>query len=209
MATGPLTLQEINAFDQDMFVERLGELFEGSPWIVVETWHNHPFISIDHLYTTLCTVMYNAPVERQIVLLKSHPDLVGRAALAGTLSLASTHEQASAGLDDLSPEEIATFTRYNQTYRDRYGFPFVICARENKKEAILAGLESRMRHSREQEIAIALGEVAKICKLRLDDLLRAPEPTDLPANELTTLAVSSFQYLSSGSTCVSVRPLTP
>ncbi len=176
MATGPLTLQEINAFDQDTFVARLGQLFEGSPWIVVETWNSHPFVSIDHLYSTLCTVMYNAPIERQIVLLMSHPDLVGRAALAGTLSPASTHEQAAAGLDDLSLEEIALFIRYNQMYRDRYGFPFVICARENKKESILAGFETRLRHSREQEVEIALGEVAKICKLRLDDLLHTAVP---------------------------------
>jgi OHCU decarboxylase len=176
MATGPLTLQEINAFDQDTFVEKLGPLFEGTPWIVAETWSRHPFPSIDHLYSVLCEVMYTAPIERQIVLLKSHPDLVGRAALAGTLSPASTNEQTSAGLDGLSLEEIALFTRYNQAYRDRYGFPFVICARENKKESILAGFETRLCHSREQEIEIALGEVAKICKLRLDDQVRVPEP---------------------------------
>jgi len=173
MATVPLTLQEINAFDKDTFIARLGQLFEGSPWIVTEAWGTHPFASLDHLYSTLCTVMYNAPIERQVLLLKSHPDLVGRAALAGTLSPASTHEQAAAGLDDLSSEEIALFTRYNQMYHDRYGFPFVICARENKKDSILAGFETRLRNSREQEIEIALAEVAKICKLRLDDLVSA------------------------------------
>src|SRR5207245_4434389 len=117
-----------------------------------------------------CNIMYTAPVEQQVALLQAHPDLVGRAALAGRLSPESTGEQAAAGLDHLSPEEIATFTRLNSAYRDRFGFPFVICARENKKDSILAGFATRLRNSREQEIEIALGEVAKICYLRLSDL---------------------------------------
>lgn len=175
MATGPLTLQEINSFDLDTFAERLGPLFEGPPWIVIEAWRARPFVSVDHLYSSLCVVMYKAPLEQQIFLLRSHPDLVGRAALAGTLSAASTGEQASAGLDSLSPEEIAAFTRYNQEYRERFGFPFVICARENKKESILAGFEIRLHNTREQEIETALGEVAKICLLRLRDLVGAPD----------------------------------
>ncbi|GAC1630759.1 MAG: 2-oxo-4-hydroxy-4-carboxy-5-ureidoimidazoline decarboxylase [Ktedonobacteraceae bacterium] len=175
MATGLLTLQEINSSNLDTFVERLGPLFEGPPWIVIEAWRDRPFVSVDHLYRVLCAVMYKAPLEQQIALLRSHPDLVGRAALAGTLSPASTGEQAAAGLDQLSPDEIATFTRYNQEYRERFGFPFVICARENKKDSIMAGFATRLRNTREQEIEIALGEVAKICLLRLHDLLATSE----------------------------------
>ena len=170
-----LTLQEVNTLDQDSFTTALAPLFEGPPWIVAQAWHARPFHSLKQLHDALCTVMYNAPVEQQIALLQSHPDLVGRAALAGTLSPESTGEQASAGLNRLSPEEIATFTRFNQEYRARFGFPFVICARENKKESILAGFATRLQHSREQEIAIALGEVAKICSFRLHDLLREDE----------------------------------
>src|SRR5579884_1379611 len=119
--------------------------------------------------------MYQASPDKQVALLRSHPDLVGRAALEGKLSSASTHEQAAAGLDQLSAEEIATFTQLNQTYRDRFGFPFVICARENKKESILAGFATRLRNSRDQEIIFALQEVAKICALRLQDLVNEEE----------------------------------
>ena len=163
-------LQEINALDQDDFVKKLSVLFEGPPWIVVLAWHARPFTSLVHLHQVLCAVMYKAPVEQQVELLQAHPDLVGRAALAGTLTPASTNEQAAAGLDRLSPEEIATFSRLNQAYRDRFSFPFVICARENKKDSILEGFDARLQNSREQEIEIALGEVAKICYLRLSEL---------------------------------------
>jgi OHCU decarboxylase len=173
MANGQITLQKINTLDPSHFIQALASLFEGPPWIVAEAWHKRPFASQDHLYQTLCTIMYEAPVEKQVELLQAHPDLVGRAALAGTLSPSSTDEQAAAGLDHLSPEEIATFTRLNAAYSERFGFPFVICARENKKESILAGFAERLQHSYEQEISIALAEVAKICSLRLYDLVQA------------------------------------
>jgi 2-oxo-4-hydroxy-4-carboxy-5-ureidoimidazoline decarboxylase len=171
MATQKIILQEINALDKGAFVQELSGLFEGPPWIVASAWSARPFQSVDQLYQTLCSIMYQPPVEQQVALLCAHPDLVGQAALAGTLSPASTGEQAAAGLDRLTPEEIANFQRYNQAYRARFGFPFVICARENKKASILAGFVTRLQHTREQEITIALGEVAKICALRLQDLV--------------------------------------
>ena len=169
MGRTPVRLQEINAFDHETFVATLGFLFEGSPWIAARAWHDRPFQSLDHLHGSLCRVMYDAPVDRQVALIRAHPDLVGRAALAGTLTPESSGEQAAAGLDRLSPGEVATFTRLNQAYRDKFGFPFVICARENKKESILAGFHARLPHSRDQEIEIALAEIAKIAWLRLRD----------------------------------------
>lgn len=168
-----LTLDQVNALDREGFVAALGGLFEGPPWIVEEAWAARPFASRDGLYDALCRVMFDAPVEQQVALIRAHPDLVGRAALAGTLSPASTAEQAAAGLDRLTPHQIATFTRLNAEYQQRFGFPFVICARENKTQSILTGFGERMGHSREEEIATALDEVAKICRLRLMDTVAA------------------------------------
>ena len=169
MTRVPLTLHEVNACDQEQFVASLGFLFEGSPWIAAAAWDSRPFSGLDDLHRKLCDAMYSAPPAQKAALIRAHPDLVGRAALAGTLTPESTREQASAGLDRLSPDEIATFTRLNQAYRERFDFPFVICARENKKDSILAGFDARLHNSREQEIATALGEIAKIALLRLRD----------------------------------------
>lgn len=175
MPTPTLTLAELNAMDRDAFTAALAGLFEGPPWIVVEAWDARPFASRRALHAALLHVMEAAPQERKVALIRAHPDLVGRAALAGTLSPASTAEQATAGLDRLSPDEIAAFQRLNAEYQARFGFPFVICARENKKESILAGFEARMKHSREQEVATALAEIAKICWLRLCDTVAPAE----------------------------------
>jgi len=175
MSIRQITLREINTFDQEQFVAALDVLFEGPPWIVTQSWYSRPFGSLAQLYQTLCDVMYNASIEQQVALLQAHPDLVGRAALAGTLTPESTNEQASAGLDRLSPAEITTFAHLNQTYHDRFGFPFVICVRENKKASILASFSSRLQHSRPQEIEAALAEVARICFFRLHDLVAQEE----------------------------------
>jgi 2-oxo-4-hydroxy-4-carboxy-5-ureidoimidazoline decarboxylase len=169
MTTTPMTLAAVNALDQAGFEAALGFLFEGSPWIAAATWPARPFASLDQLHGALCATLERAPIERKIALIQAHPDLAGRAAIAGALTPESTREQASAGLNRLTPEQFATFTQLNQAYRDRFGFPFVICVREHNQESILAGFVARLEHAREQEVATALGEIAKIARLRLLD----------------------------------------
>ena len=173
--TTKISLERLNTLDQSDFAAVLGGIFEGPPWIVSKAWQSRPFSDVDALYSALCQVMYAAAIERKVALIQAHPDLVGRAARTGTLGPASTAEQAAAGLNDLTAGEIATFERLNAEYQQRFGFPFVICARENKKDSILAGFAARMRNMREQEIATALDEIAKICRLRLLDTIQADE----------------------------------
>ena len=87
------------------------------------------------------------------------------------LTAESQREQAAAGLKELSPDEVSFFENYNREYRERFGFPFVICARLNKKEAILRAFPQRLKNSRDEEIATALDEIFKIAQLRLADLI--------------------------------------
>jgi 2-oxo-4-hydroxy-4-carboxy-5-ureidoimidazoline decarboxylase len=163
------TLRELNRADRDRFVAVCGPLFEHSPWIAERTWRKRPFASRDALHQELCATMCAASTDEQVKLIASHPDLVGRMAREGRLTRESTTEQAAAGLSILSSDEVERFDRYNAAYRQRFGFPFVICARENKKDAILMAFPARLNNTREQEITTALGEIAKIARLRLFD----------------------------------------
>ncbi len=167
------TLTEINSLSRETFVHLLGGIFEHSPWVADETWPKRPFENLVKLHAALCETVRNSGEEKQLALIRAHPDLVGRAALAGTLTRESTGEQASAGLNKLSADEIATFQKYNSAYREKFGFPFVICARLNKKEAILRGFEMRLKNGREQEIKAALEEIFKIARFRLEDMVEA------------------------------------
>lgn len=169
-----ITLSELNILDCDEFTAALSHIFEGPPWIVAEAWRSRPFGSVEELHAAMCQVMYEASQKRQIALIAAHPDLVGKAALAGTLSAESTHEQRAAGLSSLTPVQVEELTRLNAAYRDRFGFPFVVCARENKLDTILSGFNARLGGARDEEIQTALAEVAKIAWLRLQDIVSIP-----------------------------------
>ena len=166
-----MTLAQLNSLPREEFTRLVGPVFEHSPWIAETTWARRPFASVEQLHAALCQTVRDASESQKLALIHAHPDLVGRAALAGTLTRESTGEQASAGLSQLTAEEIAAFQKYNAAYHEKFGFPFVICARLNRKEAILAGFERRLHNSSEQEVAAALDEIFKIAELRLRDLI--------------------------------------
>lgn len=166
-----LTLSALNSFDRAAYIAALGHLFEHSPWVAEETWPHRPFRDAAHLHAALCAAMRAAPRERQLALINAHPDLAGRLAQQRKLTTESTREQASAGLDTLDEAELARFQNLNAAYRERFGFPFILCARLNAKESILRAMEARLGHTEEEEFQIALSEIEKIAQLRLSDLL--------------------------------------
>lgn len=166
-----ISLPKLNSLSRDEFVRIVGPVFEHSPWIAEAAWAKRPFANVEELHRALCQTVANAGEEKQLALIRAHPDLVGRLALAGQLTRESTGEQASAGLDRLTPAEVELFQQNNSAYKTRFGFPFIICARLNKKEAILHGFKVRLSNSREQEIKTALEEIGKIAWLRLTDIL--------------------------------------
>jgi len=166
-----LTLEAINGLSREEFVRVVGPVFERSPWIAEETWAKRPFGDLEVLHRALSETVAGTSEEKQVELIRAHPDLVGRAALAVTMTKESQGEQTAAGLNQLSVSEIRTFQENNETYRNKFGFPFVICARLNRKEAILEGFRTRLNHTRDQEIETAIEEIGKIAWLRLRDLV--------------------------------------
>ena len=100
-----------------------------------------------------------------------YPDLAGRLTKAGQLGVESTQEHSAANLDQLTPKEMSEMDSLNQKYKEKFGFPFVICARMNKKEAIIKGLKSRLQNSHDQELQNGITEVLKISELRIRDLI--------------------------------------
>ena len=163
------SIAALNAADRAAFVAAVGFAFEDSPWIAAAAWERRPFADRDALHAALAGVVAAAPEARQVALIAAHPDLAGRVAREGRLTAASRGEQAAAGLDRLTPEQHVRFDAANAAYRARFGFPFVICAREHDTASVLAALERRASAAREAEIATALAEIAKIARLRLAD----------------------------------------
>ena len=170
-----LSIEGVNRMGREEFVARFGAVFEKSPWIAERAWENSPFKNLDGLYAAFVGTIDDAPEERRVALIRAHPDLAGKAALAGELTEESANEQASAGLDRLSPGEYERFHRLNAAYREKLGLPYVVCVRDHTKETIIAGAERRLSNTREEEIGAALYEISRISRLRLEDLV---EPTE-------------------------------
>ncbi len=166
-----MDLTELNELDRDAFSAAVGSVFEASPWIALRAWDRRPFRSVAALHDAMTHVVVAATSDEQLALIRAHPDLAGRAAIAGELSAESTHEQATAGLDQLTPEQFVRLTELNATYRRRFGFPFVICAREHDVDSIIAAAAQRVAHDPDFERRTALDEIAKIARLRLEDLV--------------------------------------
>ncbi|WP_298289951.1 2-oxo-4-hydroxy-4-carboxy-5-ureidoimidazoline decarboxylase [Novosphingobium sp.] len=142
-------------------------LFEHSPW--VEAWADARPSSGDR-HADLMAVVHDASPEEQLALICAHPELAGKAAIDRTLTDASAAEQASAGLDRLSEAEFARFHELNTAYRERFGFPFIICVRLTDKAGILSAMEARLANDRETEIATAIAQIGEIVRLRLEDM---------------------------------------
>jgi OHCU decarboxylase len=155
--------------DREAFMARYGALYEHSPWVAEGAWEQGPFDDVDALHAALERTIRAAPAERRLALIRAHPDLAGKAKLTD----ASAGEQASAGLDRLAPDEYAAFTELNAAYRERFGFPFVICVRDHDKASILAAMRERLGHGSDEEVETAIGEIARIARLRLEDAVAA------------------------------------
>ena len=170
----PLTLVRLNASSHTDFVALLAGTYEHSPWVAERAWPRGPFRSLAQLKRALVEVVTEAGRDDQLALLRSHPELAGKAMATGTLTRESSSEQGRVGLGACTPGELATIALLNKVYRERFGFPFMLAVRGPRgdglaKAQIIATFERRLAHHPEFEFAEALRNVHRVAELRLDD----------------------------------------
>src|ERR1700722_6419877 len=192
-----LSIADVNALSKSEFVEKIGRLFPGGMWIAESAYLRRPFNSMYDLRRALQDAVFAAPQERQLELIRSYPDLgrfmrpeevstltgldgsagpyeIPSYAVEGLARAESLRDQSSAGLDRLTAEESEVFNDLNKAYREKFGFPLVVCVRENTKETILSSGKERLEISPAQEKAAGLVEIIKIANLRLQDIIETP-----------------------------------
>ncbi|WP_417417105.1 2-oxo-4-hydroxy-4-carboxy-5-ureidoimidazoline decarboxylase [Hoeflea sp.] len=160
--------------DRDEFVGRFGGVFEHSPWIAERAWDNGRIatpLQAGPVHGALCAEFRAASHDERMGVLRAHPDLAGKLAIAGELTQESKSEQAGAGLDRLSAEEHARFTELNTRYMTGFGFPFIIAVKGHDKDSILAAFETRIGNDPETEFETACAQVEKIAGFRIASIL--------------------------------------
>lgn len=161
------TIAELNQMSQAAFVEALAAVFEHTPAIAQQAWTQRPFIDVDDLHQKMVDVVQHMSRVEQLTLIQAHPDLGSKAKMAA----ASVKEQAGVGLDQLTPEEYKQFQLFNQAYKDKFGFPFIVAVKNHTKASILKAFDQRLQNATNTEIEQALTEIAQIAKFRLSGLV--------------------------------------
>jgi len=167
-------LSDLNATDRDSFVAALGGIFEKAPWVAERAFARRPFATVADLAAAMLEQVAGTSEAAQLNLIRGHPELAGKVARAGAMTAESRREQGSLGLDRLSDAEFARFERLNAAYRQRFGFPFIICVRRHTRDSILDSFERRLGNDPAQEHAAALEEISLIARLRLNDTVDGP-----------------------------------
>ena len=150
---------------------QFGGIYEHSPWVAATIWSEGLGPGDRHLSqfaARMQAIVDAAATARQLALLRAHPELAGKLAIAGGLTAESSSEQAGAGLDSCTPDEFASFSDLNDRYGARFGHPFIIAVRGLDRAAILAAFAARIANDPTTEFATALAEVHKIAQLRLE-----------------------------------------
>jgi 2-oxo-4-hydroxy-4-carboxy-5-ureidoimidazoline decarboxylase len=159
----PYDLAAINQMSQAEFVQAFGAIFEQTPTIAAQAWHQRPFATIDDLHQKMMAVVARFDRAQQLALIRAHPDLGSKAKMAES----SVAEQSSVGLDCLNPIEYDRFHQLNQAYQAKFGFPFIIAVKNHTKATILLKFDQRLQNKLDFERARAIEEIVLIARFRL------------------------------------------
>jgi 2-oxo-4-hydroxy-4-carboxy-5-ureidoimidazoline decarboxylase len=173
MSTARLSLSGLNEASASSFVAALGEVFEHAPWVAETAAAGRPYPTVTALHDAMMQAVRAAAPARQAGFIGGHPELGSRVKRAD-LTADSQSEQGGLGLDQLSAEEFDRFNRLNTAYREKFGFPFIVCVRRHTRDSILRQFGRRLDHDREAERAAALDEIGLITRLRLAALVEGP-----------------------------------
>ena len=164
-----LTIDDLNRLDEAAFVDELDDVYEHSPWVPERVLPERPFDSLPELREAMRSAVDDASRETRLELLRAHPDLGDQTGITES----SEREQASAGLDQLSPEMYEAFQRLNDRYREAFGFPFIMAVKDESPEAIKNAMETRIEQTEPEEFRTAIEEVHTIARFRLDERFSA------------------------------------
>lgn len=165
----PHTLASLNACSRIDFLAALGGVFEHAPWVAEAVVDQRPFASVDAMHRAMLGVIRSLPEPERVDFLNVHPELAGAQARAGVMTADSIREQGTLAPGAMSAEEIARWDRLNADYRDRFGFPFILCARRHSHASMLESFERRLVRERNVELDAAVQEIEQISRLRLSD----------------------------------------
>ncbi|MGA9377133.1 MAG: solute carrier family 23 protein [Mycobacterium sp.] len=168
---GSISLDEVNTMTKDRFAEVFGHVVQDVSWAADRAYEQRPFADTAALREAFQDAVLTGTTEQQQELLNAFHDL-GAEDEAGQ-SLAVDH----VALSNLDEEDHQDVVGLAAAYREHFGFPLIICARETERfDRVLRNGWSRIDNSAATEKAYALIEAAKIANYRFTDLVADANP---------------------------------
>lgn len=154
--------------DLAAWLARFGAVFEHSPWVAEGAWRERPYAGVDELHEAMMRVVQSAPREKQLALVRAHPELAG----GESLTVDSTSEQGRLGFNRLSRPELERMQGLNQAYRDKFGFPCIVALRLHaNRDSVMREMERRLGNNAHDELRNALEQIGHITRGRLEKIL--------------------------------------
>ncbi|CAG9767046.1 unnamed protein product [Ceutorhynchus assimilis] len=170
-----LTIQEVNSLESDRFIKIFGNIVEHCLAAGIGILKNRPFQNIDGVVAAIEQYLENLKLQEKIKVLQLYPDSVSKlAGFSNSMLEFNTHQKiiSTESRTSLRYEEKKRLKQLTKSYRDKHGFPFIICAKEENIDSLCAEIETRLMNHTRNETEIALKEVNKICKMRIYEIIK-------------------------------------
>ncbi|KAL1489892.1 hypothetical protein ABEB36_013820 [Hypothenemus hampei] len=171
-----LTIQEVNNLESDRFIKIFGNIVEHCLAAGIRILKHRPFKCIDDIVKAIDNYLDSLKDEEKIQILQLYPDSVSKlAGFSNSMLEFNTHQKIidNSQRSSLRFEDKKRLKQLDKKYKEKHGFPFIICGKEGEDiEKLSAEIEARLMNDTQQEIEIALKEVKKICKLRIYEIVK-------------------------------------
>lgn len=177
-----IRLEQVNQMSEDEFVQTFGGLFQGPDWVVRRAYAQRPFTDTADLRRSFQEALFAATPHEQAKLIAGYPRLASAEVIEGDTGPVSQEEQSLRGLTHLNGDDQKRLDSLTSAYRERFGFPLVVCVRdEGSFDQIIEHGERRLHNSVVQEHNSAMVEISKIAGYRFDDLVVEANPLQAAA----------------------------
>ncbi|MCW2257610.1 2-oxo-4-hydroxy-4-carboxy-5-ureidoimidazoline decarboxylase [Providencia alcalifaciens] len=172
LANQSYTIDELNKMTTADFKKSLSNIFEDTTWPIAFVAKQRPFTGFVNMYIDIINAVENSTPEKQLELIKSHPELACKNLRNANIAALSQGEQAGSGLNQCTAAEAQELARLNKEYVEKFGFPFLLAIKNASKEQIFTSIKARMSNSKQSEFQTALQQEYKIVLFRLLDQVK-------------------------------------
>ena len=168
-----MTLPDLNALPDPARAAELRKCCGSTAW--VDTLNGQfPFAAAAALYEAAERTWYSLGEADWREAFAHHPKIGDVRALREKFASTATWAAGEQGAVQQADEEtLRGLATGNAAYEQKFNYIFIVCATGKSAAEMLALLQARLPHAPAHEIRVAMGEQAKITRLRLEKLLTA------------------------------------